>query len=78
VIVGTWGELADQARRAYLRPPLDPDWDSRLADAAGKIKDAFWSMSYESDQEGTLEVLGRELKRLLSALEPLAGSPSAR
>jgi hypothetical protein len=41
-----------------------------LADAAEKVKDAFWSKSYEVDPEGTHEVLGRELKRLLSALGP--------
>ncbi|KRT73325.1 MAG: hypothetical protein XU12_C0010G0063 [Deltaproteobacteria bacterium CSP1-8] len=69
-VVGTWGELVDQARRAYLLPPVDPDWDSRLADAAEKRKNAFWSMSYEYDPEGTLEVLSRELKRLLSPLGP--------
>jgi hypothetical protein len=69
-VVGTWGELVDQARRVYLLSPLDPDWEARLADAAENVKDAFWSRSYESDPEGTLEVLGRELKRLLSALGP--------
>jgi hypothetical protein len=69
-VVGTWGELVDQARRAYLLPPVDPDWDSQLADAAEKGKDALWSKSYDVDPEGTLEVLGRELKRLLSALGP--------
>jgi hypothetical protein len=69
-VVGTWGELVDQARRAYLLPPVDADWETRLDDAAEKVKDAFWSKSYEVDPEGTLEVLGRELKRLLSALGP--------
>ena len=69
-VVGTWGELVDQARKAYLIPPVDAAWDTRLADAAEKVKDAFWSNSYKGDQEGTLEVLGRELNRLLSALGP--------
>ena len=69
-VVGTWGELVDQARRVYLLSLLEPEWEARLVDASGKVKDAFWSISYESDPEGTLEVLGRELKRLLSALGP--------
>ena len=69
-VVGTWGELVDQARKAYLLPPVDPDWDTRLADAAKKAKVALWSNSYIVDPEGTLEVLSRELKRLLSALGP--------
>jgi RecB family exonuclease len=69
-VVGTWGELVDQARRAYLIPPVDTGWGTRLADAAEKKKDAFWSKSYESDPEGTVEALGRELKRLLSARGP--------
>ena len=69
-VVGTWGELVDQARKTYLLSPLDPDWEARLADAVENVKDAFWSRSYEADPEGTLEVLGRELKWLLSALPP--------
>ena len=69
-VVGTWGELVDQTRKAYLLPPVDADWETRLAEAVVKAKDAFWSNSYDVDPEGTLEVLGRELKRLLSALGP--------
>lgn len=69
-VVGTWTELADQATKAYLPPPVDPDWEPRLADAAIKVKKGFWADSYEADAEGTLEGLGRELDRLLSALGP--------
>lgn len=69
-VVGTWPELIEQAARAYLLPPAASDWESRLAEAAARIKKAFWSDSYEADPEGTLEVLGRELKRLLFALGP--------
>ena len=29
-VVGTWGELVDQARKAYLLPPVDADWKTRL------------------------------------------------
>lgn len=69
-VIGTWAELVDAARRAYLLPPAEAGWDARLGEAAVSVKNAFWSTSYESDPEGTLEVLERELRRLLSALGP--------
>ena len=69
-VVGTWAELLEQAKRAYLLPPSDTEWEARLADATKKLKNCFWSESYEFDPEGTLDVLARELRRLLAALGP--------
>ncbi|GAB4370635.1 MAG: PD-(D/E)XK nuclease family protein [Deltaproteobacteria bacterium] len=70
ILVGTFGELVEQAGRGCLLPPEAVDWDDRLAEAARNEKGAFWSNSLEADPEGTLEVLGRELARLLHALGP--------
>jgi hypothetical protein len=69
-VVGTWGELVDQANRAYLLGPPATDWDERLADAARKLTDGFWSDSFKADPEGALKAVGRELRRLLDALGP--------
>lgn len=68
--VGTWGELVEQARKAYLLPPADPDWDARLADAVKNQEKSFWAESYGSDPEGTLYVIDRELRRLITTLGP--------
>lgn len=70
VVVGTWGELLDQANRAYVLAPTATDWGDRLAEAARKLTDAFWTDSLNADPDGTLAVVGRELHRLLDALGP--------
>ncbi|HYN74385.1 MAG TPA: PD-(D/E)XK nuclease family protein [Candidatus Methanoperedens sp.] len=70
VVVGTSGELVDQANRAYLPAPTETDWDARLGEAARKLPDAFWSESLKADPEGTLATVGWELRKLLEALGP--------
>jgi len=73
VAVGTWGELVEQACRAYLvRRPV-PRWEERLAQAVRALPGAFWSQSLEVDPEGTAAALGWELARLLDALGPCRG-----
>ncbi len=69
-VVGTWGELVDQANRAYLFLPPATDWEPLLADAARKLSDAFWSESLKADPERTVPAIGRELRRALEALGP--------
>jgi hypothetical protein len=69
-VVGTWGELVDQAGRAYLLALPATGWDERLEEAARKLPDAFWSESLKADPEGTVATVGRELRRLLEALGP--------
>ena len=47
VVVGSWPELIEWARRAYLIPaPLD-DWQQVFSAALAKVKDAFWAESYK-------------------------------
>jgi len=70
VVVGTSGELVDQANRAYLPDPSETDWDARLGEAARKLSGAFWSESLKADPEGTLATVGWELRKLLDALGP--------
>jgi len=69
-VVGTWTELVDQASRAYLLVSPVTDWEVRLAEAAKKLTDAFWSESLKSDPEGTLSTIDRGLRRLIDALGP--------
>jgi hypothetical protein len=69
-VVGTWGELLDQACRSYLLKPAGTAWDDRLGEAARKLTDAFWAESMKADADGTLSVLDRELRKLLDALGP--------
>jgi hypothetical protein len=70
VVVGTSGELVAQAGRAYLPAPPETDWDGRLNAAVRKLSGAFWSESLQTDPEGTLATIGRELRELLEALGP--------
>lgn len=69
-VVGTWAELVDHARRAYLLAPQASEWNERLAEAARKMSGAFWSESMKADPENTQDTVGRELRRLLAALGP--------
>jgi ATP-dependent helicase/nuclease subunit B len=70
VVVGTFGELIDHARRAYLLPPHETDWKVQLGEAARKLTDGFWSESLKADPESTLATVGWELRRLLDAYGP--------
>jgi hypothetical protein len=70
VVVGTFGELVDQACKAYLLKPAETDWNDRLGEATRKLTDAFWSESLKADPDGSVAVLDRELRRLLAGLGP--------
>jgi len=69
-VVGTFGELVDQACKAYLLKSVETDWKDRLGKASREITDAFWSDSLKVDPDGSVAVLDRELRRLLEALGP--------
>ena len=70
VVVGTFGELVDQACKAYLLEPVGTDWNDRLSKASRKLADAFWSESLKADPDGSVAILSRELRRLLAAVGP--------
>ena len=69
-VVGTFGELVDQACKAYLLKSVETDWKDRLGKASRELTDAFWSESLKADPDGSVAVLDRELRRLLEALGP--------
>jgi hypothetical protein len=70
VVVGTFGELVDQACKAYLLKPAGTDWNDRLGKASRERTDAFWSESLKADPDGSVAILSRELRRFLAALGP--------
>ena len=47
VLVGTWGELLEQARAAYLLPVPDEQWGARFSEALAANSKAFWARSYK-------------------------------
>ena len=47
ILVGTWPELIDQAKDAYLISPQTGDWKTHFHNALKNIPDAFWSNSFE-------------------------------
>lgn len=65
VIVGTWPELAEQARKAYLLPETKEQWDSKLAEAARSMTTAFWAKSREFAEVETLRSINSSLTMLL-------------
>ncbi len=72
MLVGTWPELIEQAKSAYLISPLPSDWRARFHSALENIPDAFWSNSFEVAPEETTAEIEAALALLVSATE--AGS----
>jgi hypothetical protein len=70
VIVGTWPELVEWARRSYLLPAPADDWDAVFAAALGELKDAFWAESFKVAPVETAGAVGSALVAVLSATEP--------
>jgi hypothetical protein len=70
ILVGTWPELIQHARDAYLLADLEESWSSRLAQAATALSDAFWSRSLALALPETIGILDRTLKQLLTAAGP--------
>ncbi|WP_429885650.1 PD-(D/E)XK nuclease family protein [Geoalkalibacter halelectricus] len=73
LIVGTWPELLEQLRNAFLLPPCADTWSKALESAAQGLEDAFWRESLSVAPRETLTCLDRELRRLLRA-NGLSGS----
>ena len=70
VVVGTWSELIEWARRAYLLPVPADDWDAVFAAALGQSKDAFWAESLAVAPVETAAAAGSALAAVLSATDP--------
>jgi ATP-dependent helicase/nuclease subunit B len=68
VIVGTWPELMELARQAYLLAPVGGDqWPAAVAEAMSNLPDAFWAESFRRAPEDTAAVIRGALEHLLDA-----------
>lgn len=65
VMVGTWTELVEAARKAYVLPDTDDSWNEKLAGAAAAMTDSFWAKSLEVAQEETLSVISSHFAMLI-------------
>ena len=70
LVVGTWPELIEWARRGYLLPEAAEDWEQVFAAALGALKDAFWAESYKVAPAETAAAVGAALEAVLSATDP--------
>ncbi|MGK2907742.1 MAG: PD-(D/E)XK nuclease family protein [Desulfuromonadales bacterium] len=70
VVVGTWPELVQHARDAYLLGTIEEAWSAALAQAASSITEAFWAKSLVLAMPETLGILDRTLTQLLTAAGP--------
>ncbi|PSJ17664.1 PD-(D/E)XK nuclease family protein [Nitrosomonas supralitoralis] len=72
ILVGTWPELIEQAKSAYLIALQASDWKTQFHHALEQLPDAFWSNSFEVSPEETAAEVEAALSLLTSATE--AGS----
>jgi RecB family exonuclease len=70
VQIGTWPELIEQARSAYLIPKRSNDWNQVLHHALENVPDAFWSQSFEVAPQETAVEVEAALSLLISATQP--------
>ncbi len=70
VVVGTWTELLESARQAYLLPEPDGEWRSAFEEALAGLPDAFWAQSYAVARDETGTAVATALRELLGALGP--------
>ncbi|MEX2489622.1 MAG: PD-(D/E)XK nuclease family protein [Pseudomonadales bacterium] len=75
ILVGTWPELIEQTKSAYLISPQAGEWKTRFHGALENIPDAFWSNSFEVAPEETAAEVEAALSLLVGATE--AGSEVA-
>ena len=71
LLVGSWPELIDWARRGYLVPAPDSDaFEARLGTALGTLTDAFWAESWSIAPAETGESVCSALTEIISAGDP--------
>ncbi len=73
VVVGSWSELIEHARRAYLVPRLADDWEAVFSGALAELEDAFWSESLSVAPVETSVAVSSALALILSATDPARG-----
>lgn len=69
ILVGSWPELIEQAKSAYLLSPQTRDWQTGFHTTLANLPDAFWSKSYEVSPEETASEVEAALCLLVSATE---------
>ena len=69
ILIGTWPELFEQAKSAYLISQQASDWKRRFHSALENIPDAFWSNSFEVSPEETAVEVETALSLFVSATE---------
>ena len=75
VVVGTWPELIEYARNAYLAPMPDNDWSERFHTALTALVSAFWADSYANAPPETADAIESAFTALVSASDPLGNEP---
>lgn len=78
VVVGSWPELVECARCAYLVPALTDDWEDVFEGTLGELEDAFWTASLAVAPVETSEVVSSALAEILSATDPVRGVDEQR
>lgn len=74
VVVGSWPELVEWARRSRLAPPASEDDETRMDAALAGVAGAFWSESSRVAPHETRDAVLASLVEVLSATDP-AGPP---
>ena len=69
ILIGTWPELIEQAKSAYLILQQTSDWKRRFHNALENITDAFWSNSFDVSPEETAAEVETALSLLVSATD---------
>ena len=67
IVVGTWPELVECTRNAYLIPAQNGDWDERFNSALGEMGDAFWTESFSVSPKETVVAIETALCQIVSA-----------
>lgn len=69
VLVGTWMELIEYARKAYLLPQPDNDWDELFHLALSDLNDAFWTESYSISPQETARAINVSYCEIIAATD---------
>jgi len=70
VVIGSWPELIEYARNAYLIPIQNGNWDERFHAALDEMIDAFWTESFSVSPQETAAVIETALYQIVSASDP--------
>ncbi|MCU7910164.1 MAG: PD-(D/E)XK nuclease family protein [Candidatus Thiodiazotropha sp. (ex Lucinoma aequizonata)] len=70
IVVGTWPELVEYARNAYVIPTRNGNWDEIFNSALGDMSDAFWAESFSVSPQETAAAVEMALCQIVSASDP--------